>query len=118
MEEINYATAIAKLLDELEVMGYDRKKVAELAKYKPKTFATALKRGGNEKMLNKIEYVKQTIAQVQQNPDFEILDKVQQLETEMKVVRLMLADVLSKLYNRPAHIINAEYDKYREDLKG
>lgn len=111
MEEThNYAPQIEKLLDELETLGYSRKKVAEANDYKPKTFASTLKRGGNQKMLNKIAYFKQTVEQMKLNPDFDILKRVERIEKMQDILLTALCDVLARLTQRSAAIIKSEYE--------
>lgn len=116
MEE-NYALQISKLLDELEVLGYDRKKVAEATDYKLKTFASTLNRGGNAKMLNKIAFLKQTVEQQKQNPQFDILQRVERIEQMQDIILTALSDVLAKMNNRSSAIIKDEYLKLIRDKK-
>lgn len=112
----NYAAQISKLLDELEILGYDRKKVAEATDYKLKTFASALARGGNAKMLNKIAFLKKTLEQKAMNPDFDILKRVQRIEAMQDVILTALCDVLAKMNNRSSAIIKSEYEKLIEEV--
>lgn len=111
----NYTPAIEKMLHELEVLGYDRKKVAAATDYKIKTFTTTLNRGGNTKMLNKIAFLKTTVEQMKQNPDFDILKRVEHIEKMQDILLTAISDALSILTHRSSAIIKSEYEKLIED---
>jgi hypothetical protein len=110
-EQENLAPQIEKLLDELEVLGYNRKKVAEANNYKLKTFTTTLRRGGNQKMLNKIAFYKQTIEQMKLNPDFDILKRVERIEKMQDILLTAICDLLARQTQRSSAIIKSEYEK-------
>lgn len=110
-EKENLAPAIEKLLDELEVLGYDRNKVAAANNYKLKTFASTLRRGGNTKMLNKITFFKQTVEQMKLNPEFDILKRVERIEKMQDILLTAICDVFAKLTQRSSAVIKSDYEK-------
>jgi hypothetical protein len=116
MEKENLAPQIQKLLDELEVLGYDRKRVAEANDYKLKTFSSTLNRGGNKKMLNKIAFYKQTVEQMKQNPEFDILKRMEQIEAAQDVLLIALSDILAQL-NPKAGSGTLIYTNYKREIE-
>lgn len=116
-EKENLAPQIERLLHELAILGYDRKKVAEAIDYKEKSFAATLSRGGNTKMLNKVAFFKQTIEQRMSNPDFDILKRVERIEAKQEVILTAVCDALAILTHRSSAIIKSEYEKLIDETK-
>jgi hypothetical protein len=104
------------LLDELELFGYNRKRLAEKIEYSQDAIRKALRYGPSDKLFNKIKGLHESESEKAKNPVSQMYQEIKQLRAELYATRVMLADVLAKLsdHRDSAAVILANYDKLIE----